>query len=116
VSLCQLWQVLVVAELALVVEASAAVILAVAAAAVALLVAALGPHQLSTAVAFEEHQSPGVHTLPGEVLADQMPDLGSIMVAIACLRCGRRDSVAQSVDPQDRTWAGPLQLLGNQTA
>ena len=107
-----------VAELALVVEASAAAILAVAAASVALLVAALGPHQLSTAVAFEEHRLSVTagHTLRAEALAGQVPDLGSIMVAIACLRCGRRDSVDQSVDPQGRTSAGPLQLLGNQTA
>jgi hypothetical protein len=60
-------------------------------AAVALVVAAipaaaLAPRQPYTAVVFEEHQLPGGHTLPVEVLADQVPDLDSIMVAIACLR------------------------------
>ena len=90
-------------------------------AAVALVVAAipaaaLAPRQPSTAVAFEEHQSPGVHTLPVEVLADQVPHLDSIMVVIACLPCDRRDSLAQSVDPRCPISPGPLQLFGNQTA
>jgi hypothetical protein len=60
-------------------------------AAVALVVPAISvedlvPRQPSMAVAFEEHQSPGEHTLPAEALAGQVPDLGSIMVVIACLR------------------------------
>ena len=58
---------------------------------------------------------PGVHTLPAEVLADQVPHLDSIMVVIACLPCDRRDSLAQSVDPRRPISPGPLQLLGNQT-
>ena len=82
----------------------------------AMLVEALGPRQRYTAVAFEERPSLGEHTLPAEVLAGQVPDPGSIMVVIACLPCGRRDPLAQSAGRQDRTSAGPLQLLGNQTA
>lgn len=93
-----------------------ALLAAVALVVAAISVEALAPRQPYTAVAFEEHQSPGEHTLPGEALADQMSDLDSIMVVIACLPCGRRDSVDQSEDPQGRTSAGPLQLLGNQTA
>ena len=90
-------------------------------AAVALVVAAisveaLAPRQPFTAVVFEEPQSAGVHTLPAEVLADQVSHLDSIMVVIACLPCGRREPLAQLAGPQDRTWAGLLQLLGNQTA
>ena len=82
----------------------------------AISVEALAPRQPYTAVAFEEHQLPGVHTLLAEALAGPLPDPGSIMVVIACLPCGRRDPLAQSAGPQDRTSAGPLQLLGNQTA
>jgi hypothetical protein len=59
---------------------------AVALVVAAISVAALAPRQPFTAVAFEEHQLPGVHTLPAEVLVDQVPDLDSTMVAIACLR------------------------------
>ena len=89
---------------------------AVALVVAAISVAALAPRQPFTAVVFEEHQSPGVHTLAAEVLADQVSDLASIMVVIAYLPCGRRDSLDQSVGPQGRMSAGPLQLLGNQTA
>jgi len=113
---CQRWQGLAVAEWALVVEAVAAATLVVAAVSVALLVAALARRQLSTGEAFEEHQSPGEHTLPAEMLADQVPHLDSIMVVLACLRCGRRDSLAQSGGPPGRISAALLQLLGNQTA
>ena len=90
-------------------------------AAVALVVAAisveaLAPRQPYTAVAFEEHQSPVEHTLPAEMLADQVPHLDSIMAVIACLPCDRRDSLAQSGGPPGRISAALLQLLGNQTA
>jgi hypothetical protein len=77
--------------------------------------AALAPRRPSTVAAFEEHQSPGVHTLPAEVLADQVPHLDFIMAALARLPCGRRDSLVRWVGPQDRMSADPLQLLGNQT-
>ena len=88
---------------------------AVALVVAAISAAALALRQPSTAVAFEEHQSAGVHTLPAEVLADQVPHLDSIMVVIACLPCDRRDSLAQSVNPQRPISPDPLQLLGNQT-
>lgn len=88
---------------------------AVAQVVAAISVEALALRQPSTAVVFEEPQSAGVHTLPAEVLAAQVSHLDSIMVVIACLPCGRRDSRAQSVDPQGRMSAGPLQPLGNQT-
>jgi hypothetical protein len=65
--LCQLWQVLAVVEALL-----AAVTLVVAVGSGALLVAALGPRQLSTVGAFEQHRLSVavVHTLPAEVSAD----------------------------------------------
>jgi hypothetical protein len=50
---------------------------------VALLVEALALHQLSMVVAFGQHQLSGVHTLPAEVSADQLPPLASITVALA---------------------------------
>ena len=95
----------------------AAATLAVAAVSGALLVAALARRRLSTGEAFEEHRpsAAAAHTSPAEVLADQVSHLDSIMVVIACLPCGRRDSLAQSLRPQDRMSAGPLLLLGNQT-
>jgi hypothetical protein len=81
--LCQLGQVLAGVEA----DFTAEVLLAAVALVVAAIsVAALAPRQLSTAVVFEEHQSPGVHTSRVEVVADQVPHLDSIMVAIACLR------------------------------
>ena len=89
---------------------------AVALVVAAISVAALAPHQPSTAVGFEEHQSPGVDTLPAEVLVDQVSHLDSIMVVIACLPCGRRDSLAQLGGLPGRISAALLQLLGNQTA
>jgi hypothetical protein len=84
--LCQLWQDLTVAVGDLVAAALLVVAtLAVAAVPAVLLVAALALHQLSTAVVFEEHQLSVAagHTLPAEVLADQVPHLASIMVALA---------------------------------
>jgi hypothetical protein len=90
--------------------------LAVAAVPGALLVGVLAPRLLSTVAAFELHRLSGVHTLPAEVLADQVSHLDSIMVVIACPPCGRRDSPAQWVRPQDRISAGPPRLLGSQTA
>ena len=111
--LCQLGQVLAGVEAVFTAEVlPAAVALVVA----AISVEALAPRQPYTAVAFEEHPSPGEHTLLAEALAGQVPDPGSIMVVIACLPCGHREPLAQSAGPQDRTWAGLLQLLGNQTA
>jgi hypothetical protein len=80
---CQRWQVLAVAEWALVVAAVAAATQAVAAVPGALPVAALALRQLSTAVAFEEHPLSEVHTLPAEVLSDQLSHLESIMVVLA---------------------------------
>jgi len=85
-------------------------------AAAALLVVVLAPRLVSTVAAFEQHRLSGVHTLPAEVLADQVSHLDSIMVVIACLLCGRRDSLAQSVGPLGRISVALLQLLGNQTA
>jgi hypothetical protein len=111
--LCQLGQVLAGVEAVFTAEVLLAAVALVVA---AISVEALAARQPYTAVAFEEHQLPVEHTLPAEALAGQVPDLGSIMVVIACLPCDRRDSVDQSVDPQGRTSAGPLQLLGNQTA
>ena len=92
--------------------------LAVAAVLAALPVAALVRRQLSTGEAFEEHRpsAAAAHTSPAEVLADQVSHLGSIMVVLGWLPCGRRDSPAQSLRPQDLMSAGPPQLLGNQTA
>jgi hypothetical protein len=90
-------------------EVVAAATLAVAAVSAALLVAALAPRQPSTVAALELHRLSAVHTLPAEVLADQVSHLDSIMVVIACLPCGRRDSPAQSVRPQDRMSTGPRQ-------
>jgi hypothetical protein len=94
----------------------AAATLAVAAVSADLLVAALALRQPSTVAASAEHRLSAVHTLAAEVSADQVSHLNSIMVVIACLPCGRRDSPAQSVRPQDRMSTGPPQLLGNQTA
>jgi hypothetical protein len=68
----------------------------------ALLAEALAPRQLSTVAAFEQHRLSGVHIIPAEVWADQVSHLDRIMVVIACLPCGRRDSPAQSVGPQGR--------------
>jgi len=76
--------------------------LAVAAVSAASLVGALALRQPSTVAAFEQHRLSGVHTLPAEVLADQVSHLDPIMVLLACLPCGRRDSRAQSGRPQDR--------------
>jgi hypothetical protein len=82
----------------------------------ALLVGALALRQPSTVAAFEQDRLSQVRTLP-EVLVDQASHRDSMMVVVACLPSGRRDSLAQSVDPQQRHMsAGPLQLLGNQTA
>jgi hypothetical protein len=47
-----------------------------------ILVAALAQHQLSPAVAFEQHRLSAVHTLPAEALADQVRRLDSIMVVV----------------------------------
>jgi len=107
--LYQRWQVLAVAEWALVAEAVAAT-LAAAAVSGAFLAEALAPHQLSTVAAFEEHQLSVAagHTLPAGVSADQVPHLDSIMVVLACLPCGRRDSIAQLVGPQGHMSAGLL--------
>ena len=111
--LCQLGQVLAGVEA----DFTAEVLLAAVALVVAAIsVAALAPRQPFTAVVFEEHQSAGVHTLPAEVLADQVPHLDSIMVVIACLPCDHKDSLAQSGGPPARMSAALLQLLGNQTA
>ena len=71
-------------------------------------VAALEPRQPSTVVAFELHQLFEAHTSRAEVLADQVLHLDSIMVVIACQRCDRRVSIAQSVGPQGRMSAGLL--------
>jgi hypothetical protein len=92
--------------------------LAVAAVLAALPVAALARRQLSMGEAFEEHRpsAAAAHTIPAEVLADQVSHLDSIMVVLGWLPCGRRDSLAQSLRPQDLMSAGPPQLLGNQTA
>lgn len=81
----------------------------------ALLVGALTLRQPSVVAAFEQHRLSEVRTLP-EVLVDQASHRDSMMVVLACLPSGRRDSLAQSVDPQRNMSAGPLQLLGNQTA
>ena len=94
----------------------AAVTLAVVAGSADSLVAALAPRRVSTAAAFEQHRLSEGHTLPVEVSADQVSHLDSIMVVLACLPCGRRDSPAQSVRLQGRMSTGPSQLLGNQTA
>jgi hypothetical protein len=107
---CQLQQVLAAAE------AVVAATWVAAAVSGALLVGALALRQPSTVAAFEQHRLSGVRTLPAEVLVDQASHLDSIMVVLACLPAGRRDSLAQSVDPQGHMSAGPLQLLGNQTA
>jgi hypothetical protein len=116
--LCQVWQGLAGVEVAGVgADFTAEVLLAAVALVVAAISAAvLAPRQPSTAVAFEEHQSPGVHILPAEMLADQVPHLDSIMVVIACLPCGRRDSLAQLGGLPGRISAALLQLLDNQTA
>jgi hypothetical protein len=115
---CQRWQDLAVAEWDLVAEAVAAATLVVAAVPAVLLVAALALHQLSTAVAFEEHRlsAAAAHTLPAEVLADQLSHLDSIMVVIACLPYGRRDSLVQSVGRRIRMSAESLRQIVNQTA
>jgi len=62
----------------------AAANLAVAAVAAALLAAALALRQRFTVAAFEQRQLSGVHTLPAEVSADQVPRLDSIMAALEC--------------------------------
>jgi len=103
--LCQLQQVLAAAASVLV----EAAILAVAAVPGALLAEALAPRQLSTVAAFEQHQLSGGHIIPAEVSADQVSHLDRIMVVLACLPCGRRDSLAQSVGPQGRMSADRLQ-------
>jgi len=90
--------------------------LAVAAVPGALLAGVLAPRLVSTAAAFEQYRLSGVHTLPAEVLADQVSHLDSITAVLACLLCGRRDSLAQSVGPLGRISVALLQLLGNQTA
>jgi len=89
---------------------------AVAAASGALLVVALAPRQPFMVAAFEQHRLSAGHTLPAEVLADRLSHLDPIMVVIACLLCGRRDSPAQSARLQDRMSTGPPQPLSNQTA
>jgi len=104
--LCQLQQVLAAAVSVLVVEAAT---LAVAAVQGALLAEALAPRQVSTVAAFEQHQLSGVHIIPAEVSADQVSHLDRIMVVLACLPCGRRDSLARSVGPQGRMSADHLQ-------
>jgi hypothetical protein len=58
--------------------------LVAAAVAAALLVAALGLRQPFTVAAFEQRRLFGVHTLPAEVSADQVPRLDSIMAALEC--------------------------------
>jgi len=83
--------------------------LAVAAVPGALLGAALAPRQPSTVAAFEQHRLSGVHTIPAEALADQVSHLDRIMVVLACLPCGRRDSLVQSVGPLGRMSADRLQ-------
>ena len=83
--------------------------LAVAAVPGALLAEALAPRQLSTVAAFEQHRLSGVHIIPAEVSADQVSHLDRIMVVLACLPCGRRDSLAQSARPQGRMSADQLQ-------
>jgi hypothetical protein len=93
-----------------------AVTLAVAAVSVASLVEALAPRQLSTVAAFGRRRLSGARTLAAEASTDQVSHLDSIMVVIARPPCGRRDSPAQSVRPQDRISAGPPRLLGSQTA
>jgi hypothetical protein len=105
VLLCQLQQVL-----------AAAVAVVAAGVSGALLVGALALRQPSTVAAFAQHRLSEVRTLPAEVLVDQASHRDSMMVVLACLPSGRRDSLAQSVDPQRNMSAGPLQLLGNQTA
>jgi hypothetical protein len=69
------------AEAVLVAEAT----LAVAAVSAALLAAALALRQRFTVAAFEQRRLFGVHTLRGEVSADQLPRLDSIMAALECL-------------------------------
>ena len=64
--------------------AAASATLAVASASAALLVAALARRQPFTVAAFEQRQPSGVHTLPAEVSADQVPRLDSIMPALEC--------------------------------
>jgi len=78
----------------------------VAAVSADLLVVALAPRQPSTVAAFQ-HRLSAVHTLPAEVLADQMSRLVPTMVVLACRPCDRRDSLAQWVRPQDRMSALP---------
>jgi hypothetical protein len=75
----------------------------------AISVAALAPRQPSAVAAFEQHQLSGVHIIPAEVSADQVSHLDRIMVVLACLPCGRRDSLAQLVGPQGRMSADRLQ-------
>ena len=75
----------------------------------AISVAALAPRQPSTVAAFEQRQLSGVHIIPAEVSADQVSHLDRIMAVLACLPCGRRDSLAQSVGPQGRMSADRLQ-------
>jgi hypothetical protein len=94
----------------------AAATLAVAAVSADLLVAALAPRRVSTAAAFEQHRLSEGHTLPVEVSADQVSHLDSIMVVIACLPCGRRDSLVQSVGRRIRMSAESLRQIVNQTA
>ena len=94
----------------------AAATLAVAAVSADLLVAAPAPRRVSTAAAFEQHRLSEGHTLPVEVSADQVSHLGFIMVVLACLPCGRRDSLVQSVGRRIRTSAESLRQIVNQTA
>ena len=93
----------------------AAATLAVAAMSADLQVAALAPRRVSTA-AFEQHRLSEGHTLPVEVSADQVSHLDSIMVVLACLPCGRRDSLVQSVGRRIRMSAESLRQIVNQTA
>ena len=59
--------------------------LAVAAVPAPLLAAALALRQSFTVATFEQRRLSGVHTLPAEVSADQVPRLDSIMAALECL-------------------------------
>jgi hypothetical protein len=62
--------------------AAAGVVAALLAA--ALLAGALVRRQPFTVAAFAQRQPSGVHTLPAEVLADQVPHLDSIMAVLEC--------------------------------
>jgi hypothetical protein len=83
-------QVLTVVEAVLVAAATLAV--------AALLEAALAPHQPFTVADFEQGRLFGVHTLPGEVSAGQLPRLDSIMAALECPLGGRAGSLLWETD------------------